>query len=340
MHAVGRRAGGEAWLRASQKNGSVNAEFFRYFCAFLHVSPMHCLFVSDLHGHVDRYEALFAAIEREAPDVVLMGGDLFPHRMTRGQPREQVHPEFLWSRLVPWFRALREGMKDRYPHVLIILGNDDGRRIEGDMLRVQAEGVWEYLHGRCVIIGGIRFFGYSYVPPTPFLLKDWERHDITHHLLPGCIAPEDGRFTVEVDRSEVISSTIATDLDTLIDSVGMQDTICLFHSPPHGTALDRAALDGRTADGVPLDVHIGSRALRMWIERHQPLMTLHGHVHEAARLTGTWMQRLGDTVCVTAAHDGPGLALIRFDTAHPGSATRHLSAGHRGAAEAAGRSDG
>jgi Icc-related predicted phosphoesterase len=98
----------------------------------------------------------------------------------------------------------------------------------------------------------------------------------------------------------------------------------LFLSPPYQTMLDRAALDGRSIDHVPLDVHVGSVAIRRFIERSQPLITLHGHIHESARLTGAWQQRIGRTFCFSAAHDGAELALLRFDPASPGDATRDL----------------
>jgi Icc-related predicted phosphoesterase len=98
----------------------------------------------------------------------------------------------------------------------------------------------------------------------------------------------------------------------------------LFHAPPYRTDLDRAALDGHTFEHVPLDVHIGSIAIRRFIEERQPLVTLHGHVHESARITGSWRQRIGRTWCFSAAHDGPELALVRFDLEDPGAATREL----------------
>jgi Icc-related predicted phosphoesterase len=77
-------------------------------------------------------------------------------------------------------------------------------------------------------------------------------------------------------------------------------------------------------DHAPLDVHVGSIAIRRFIEARQPLLTLHGHDHESARLTGAWKERIGRTVCLSAAHDGPELALVRFDLARPADATREL----------------
>ena len=54
------------------------------------------------------------------------------------------------------------------------------------------------------------------------------------------------------------------------------------------------------------------------------MITMHGHIHESGRLTGSWNDRIGDTVCFGAAHDGPELALIKFDSAAPIKAERTL----------------
>ena len=76
--------------------------------------------------------------------------------------------------------------------------------------------------------------------------------------------------------------------------------------------------------GVPLDPHVGSIAIRRFVEQRQPLVTLHGHVHEAARLSGNWRERLGRSWCFTAAHDGDELALVAFDPERPDAAIRQL----------------
>ena len=104
----------------------------------------------------------------------------------------------------------------------------------------------------------------------------------------------------------------------------LSQAIFLFHSPPHETPLDRAALDGRTVEGVPVDPHVGSIAIRRFLEERGPRISLHGHIHEAARLTGHWRTMVGRTHAFTAAHDGPELALVRFDPDRPEEATREL----------------
>jgi len=77
-------------------------------------------------------------------------------------------------------------------------------------------------------------------------------------------------------------------------------------------------------DHVPLDVHVGSIAVKRFIKKNQPMITLHGHMHESARLTGTWKDKIGNTHLFTAAHDGPELALVKFNKDHPEGSTREL----------------
>lgn len=156
------------------------------------------------------------------------------------------------------------------------------------------------------------------------MLKDWERYDVSRYVDPGCISPETGYRSVEVPANGKRYRTIQKDLEDLTGDQDLSRFICLFHSPPHKTKLDRAGLDGQTVDHVPLDVHVGSIAIRRFIEERQPLVTLHGHIHESTRITGSWRDRLGRTYLFNAAHDGPELALIRFDLEDLHSAEREL----------------
>jgi Icc-related predicted phosphoesterase len=63
------------------------------------------------------------------------------------------------------------------------------------------------------------------------------------------------------------------------------------------------------------------------MEARTPWLGLHGHVHESARITGAWMDHIGRTVLLSAAHDGPELAVVRFDLERPEGATRSLITG-------------
>lgn len=281
-----------------------------------------CFFAADLHGHLDRYRRLAERIEAERPSAVFLGGDLLPHLASREAGSARGH--FVEDVLQPLFLAVREHLAGAAPEVFLIFGNDDPRSEEEAAMAGERAGAWTYAHNRHVGWAGFDLYGYSCVPPTPFLLKDWERYDVSRHVDPGAVSPEEGVRTVAVAPHEIRHATIQRDLDALTAGADLGRAIVLFHTPPHRTALDRAALDGRRIDHVPLNVHVGSIAVRRFIEERQPLITLHGHIHESARLTGAWQERLGRTLAMSAAHDGPELALVRFDPEDPTAATREL----------------
>ncbi|MCP4570195.1 MAG: hypothetical protein GY841_21655 [FCB group bacterium] len=282
-----------------------------------------CFFVSDLHGRTSRYLKLRAQIAEEKPTAVFLGGDLLP-------PPQAISPEFGGEKdfingfLAPEFEQLRLQLGSAYPRIFLILGNDDYRFAEPSILDHAARELWEYAHDRRIDFGSYSVYGYAYSPPSPLILKDWEKYDVSRFVDPGCVSPEEGRRTVPVAASLVKYGNIANDLKLLAGDDDLKQAIFLMHTPPYQTTLDRAALDGRTVDHVPLDVNIGSIAVRRFIETRQPLVTLHGHVHESARLTGAWQDRIRQTICFSAAHDGEELALIRFDPDCPEKAIREL----------------
>ncbi|PIE32455.1 hypothetical protein CSA56_15280 [candidate division KSB3 bacterium] len=291
------------------------------------MTQRECFFVSDLHGHRERYHTLFELIEQKRPYAVLLGGDLLPSGMLDLISSGHSGDDFVDHVLVRGFLELQRQLGSSYPHVVVILGNDDARLEETALQQWGERGLWHYVHNRRFTLDEYTIFGYSYVPPTPFLLKDWERYDVSRFVDPGCVAPEEGYHSLEIPDRYKQWATIQEDLASLIPpDRDLQKTLLLFHAPPYHTKLDRAALDGKMIDAVPLDVHIGSIAIRRFIEQRQPYVTLHGHVHESARMTGAWQEHIGRTHCFSAAHDGPELAVVRFDIECPAHAQRELIA--------------
>ncbi|MDH7515402.1 MAG: metallophosphoesterase [Bacteroidota bacterium] len=282
-----------------------------------------CWFVSDLHGHAGRFRTLEHALKASPPDILFIGGDIFPGGL-RIAAGEKHRSSFAEETLFACFSRVRSQLGRQYPSVYLIAGNDDPRILESDFLEGERRGYWHYAHMRRFEDRAYLVAGYSCVPPTPFLLKDWERYDVSRFVDPGCMAPEDGRFTVEQDLELLRYRTIADDLEELTAGCEPSRLVLLFHAPPYRTALDRAALDGKMFDHAPLDVHVGSVAIRRLIERLQPRVTMHGHVHESARLTGAWWEDIGSTRAFGAAHDNHRLALVRFDLDNPRDAERVL----------------
>jgi Icc-related predicted phosphoesterase len=282
------------------------------------------LFVSDLHGRTDRYKKLFSAIAEERPHAVFLGGDLLPSGLRAMEGKIPTPDDFIGDLIAPALVDIKRSLGADYPRVFAIFGNDDLRTLEGDMKALEDDGLLTYIHGRKSTLDSWTVYGYAYVNPTPFHLKDWERYDVSRYVDPGCVSPEEGRYSVEVSHSEKRYSTMKEDLDRLVGDEDLEHAILLFHAPPYDTDLDRAALDGKSVEGVPLDVHIGSIAVQRFVEERQPFITLHGHVHEAPRLTGTWRQQMGRTWMFSAAHDGPELALVSFSLDDPAQASRRL----------------
>lgn len=285
---------------------------------------VRCFFAADLHGQTECYEKLLSSIVRERPVAVFLGGDLLPCGSFSRTPHPTTVDDFVPSYLIPSFTQMRDSLGKDYPAIFLIPGNDDPQCEQERFLAGQALGLWHLIHNRRMLLGNVPIYGFACVPPTPFLLKDWERYDISRYVPPGCVSPEEGYRSVQVEANEIKWATIQKDLALLAGEDLLDHAVFLFHTPPYDTPLDRAALDGKAYEHVALDLHVGSIAVKRFIEERQPLLTLHGHVHEAARLTGEWKIKIGRTVCINGAHDGPELALVRFDLESSWEATREL----------------
>lgn len=77
-----------------------------------------------------------------------------------------------------------------------------------------------------------------------------------------------------------------------------ENLICNFHAPPYGTRIDIAPkvdekLRVKVRFGTPDMVSVGSRSVRELFEKYQPLLGLHGHIHESAGV-----EYIGRTLCV------------------------------------------
>ncbi len=281
-----------------------------------------CIFTSDLHGNKLKYERLFTYIARSSPDAVFLGGDLSRSLVNRNKKGSK--DTFISNYIHKKLKDLKFLLKNSYPEIFIILGNDDSKNLENDIINIEKQNLWKYINEKHYNWRGYNIFGYSFVPPTPFLLKDWERYDISRFVDPGSIAPEEGIFSYNNRDPEENFKTIKNDLKIFALALDFDKTICLFHSPPYKTVLDRGDLDGKFIHHVPVDVHLGSLALYNFIKENQPLLTLHGHIHESTRITGSWKDKIGRTSCFNGSHDGLELSIITFNPENPESATRIL----------------
>jgi len=261
----------------------------------------------------------------EKPAAVFLGGDITPHPMDFSWREDGAEGGFVPEFLIPLFADIRRELEAQYPRVFLIPGNDDPFGLVADLHAGEKQGLWQQIHGKVVDWNDWQVLGYACIPPSPFLLKDWERYDISRFVDPGAVSPEDVPRGDGMPPHQIRHATITSELELLVPAIrDFRRTIFLGHCPPYDTPLDRAGLDGRMVDHVPLDVHIGSIAVRRFLEEHQPAMSLHGHVHESRTLTGRWNMWLGKTFAVSAANETPALALVRLDPEQPSQATLEL----------------
>jgi hypothetical protein len=122
------------------------------------------------------------------------------------------------------------------------------------------DGVAEYmrernmsLHGRCILWNGIAFLGVGYSLPCPGRTPGEISDDLIAKFLAAAAAELPAGFPA----------------------------VLVTHEPPFDTAADLAYTDE----------HVGSRAIRSFIEEHQPLACFCGHIHE-----GAGIDRIGDTL--------------------------------------------
>jgi len=96
---------------------------------------------------------------------------------------------------------------------------------------------------------------------------------------------------------EAPEDVLAGKIDAVVSKIpDMGRAIFNFHAPPYGSGLDEApALDDRLRPihGGAVMKPVGSVAVREAIQRYQPLLSVHGHIHESR---GIW--KTGRTLAV------------------------------------------
>ena len=269
-------------------------------------------FTSDLHGSSELYEQVVVLAAERHPRAVLLGGDLAPH--ATGAPGVERQRVFLEGFLVEFARRLREAAPGS--ELLLLMGNDDWAANHDVLERFDGE-LWRSLHARHVSVDGVGVAGLSWVPITPFAIKDWERWEDGGEESPprlhGWVSSRDGVREWRFDP-EQRSPTIAEGLASLADLADPAATLYVLHSPPRDTACDV----------ISTRQHVGSRAIRAFVEARQPRLVLSGHIHESPRVSGAWRDMVGATPVVNPGQfGGPKLSGVWFDPHHPGESLRH-----------------
>jgi len=267
---------------------------------------MKVLFCSDLHGREGLYTRLATLLRAERPDLLILGGDMFPDG-DLDDPRAK-QGGFVQQQFIPWVRRMRSDLSGL--HVACILGNHDWLFSKDYLADYHRQGDLVLLtHREYWALDGINFLGYSRTPPTPYWVKDFERLDMPDDPVPEMGGAVWDRAAQAPRAAEPESYfTAATCLERELNESAIAPPgpwIFVCHAPPYDSMLDR----------LPhVDHPVGSRAVREFVESRAPQLSLHGHIHESPDVTGAFYDLIGTTVCVNPGQHHAKLCACSFDT--------------------------
>ncbi len=184
--------------------------------------------------------------------------------------REKMDEKFrclLRESLAGWMQLAEDRLKGTGVRCLITPGNDDLSVVD-DMLA--SSEVIENPEGKVVDLDGTHeLIATGYSNPTPWATE----RELPDEALETRL---EGLFAKLRDPARAVAS---------------------LHAPPFDSALDLAPalkdLKVQTSGGQPVMVPVGSRAVRRMLEKYQPLVGLHGHIHESRGIA-----KIGRTVCM------------------------------------------
>jgi Icc-related predicted phosphoesterase len=185
-----------------------------------------------------------------------------------------------------WVRLAEERLRGTGVRCFVMPGNDDEFDIDDALA---GSDVVVNPDGAIVEIDGYQLLSLAWANPTP-----WNS--------PRELPEEE--LAARIER-------LARELDPSLP------VIFNLHCPPYDSTLDSAPqlredLSVVMVGGQPNMIPVGSRAVREAIERYQPVLSLHGHIHESRGAV-----RIGRTLCINPGSAyGEGVlhgALVRLE---------------------------
>jgi uncharacterized protein len=220
--------------------------------------------------------------EIEETERQIRGKGMYPHRMAQDEvdrvsqlssdEQEEWFSEVMLETFSMWLDLAGERLDGSPTRCFVMPGNDDPPSV-GEAIE-RSEGV-ESCEGIVVEFDGYSMISLGYSNPTPFN-----------------------------SPRELSEDEIYLRIQKMVE--GVPDlSRCIFnlHAPPYDSRLDTAPvldedLTVVMAGSEPKTAPVGSSAVREAIEEFQPLLALHGHVHESAGAT-----RIGRTLCLNPGSD-------------------------------------
>lgn len=169
--------------------------------------------------------------------------------------RTELFERVMLDELSAWIKLADERMRDYGIDCFVMAGNDDPWSCDAVL---QSASYVQACDGKVVDVGGHEMISSSYANPTP-----WNS--------PRELAEDDLYKTIKelAERLEQPKTSIFN-----------------LHVPPYASGLDTANeinpdLTVVYKGGQPNPIPVGSKAVRQLIEEYQPMLALHGHIHES-----------------------------------------------------------
>jgi Icc-related predicted phosphoesterase len=164
---------------------------------------------------------------------------------------DTLFKELMLCRLKDWIALADERLSGTSYKVYMAPGNDD--HFEVDQI-IEDSKVIVNCNNKNVMIGEHEMVTFSWANPTPWNTPREKTDEELEPMLEELVAKVK-------DKSNAIFN---------------------FHAPPYGFALDLAPeLSKDLIQAADRKIHVGSHAVTKMIEKYQPLIGLHGHIHES-----------------------------------------------------------
>lgn len=220
-------------------------------------------YVAQFHGNTEQIAGDgLAEFERRAWNSGLytevMEPDEYNSYVERPQDLDALFERVMRRTLKRWIEYAHVKLADTPVRILNAPGNDDPAEVD-DVIREYGGERFRFVEGEIVEVApGIEMLSTGHTNRTP-----WQTH------------------------REYSEDEIATHLKQMTERLEHPESaIFNIHVPPYNSRLDTAPMLGqdlkvKTSAGAQMTAPVGSTAVREAIEKVQPMLSLHGHIHES-----------------------------------------------------------
>jgi uncharacterized protein len=292
-----------------------------------HNDDMTVYFASDIHGSQKCFNKFINAGKFYSADVLVMGGDITGKSILAV---EKQNGDIFTSNFMgktQTFHSVQEAEDFKktvrtagfYPY--IATSDDwqaylaDSEKMDRLFLDLMKESLEEWLDFAEKKLNGTNI--QCFVMPgndDPAIVTDILKESSRVINPDGCVCPiDENRTLVGCGYSnptpwdsprECSEEDLLQKLEKLMQTVkNPSGCILCAHVPPYNSTLDEAPrlskdLQVQSTGGQVEFAPVGSTAVRDIIEKYQPLLGLHGHIHEVHAV-----KKLGNTVCINPGSD-------------------------------------